>query len=395
MSNVWPPQFLFASCQCGAESALKHEVSKGPHKLRPAFSRPGFVTFKIGKPVQHSEQFQLPATFARCWGFSLGKVQGEFLAELARQAWQLSGVEEFLATEQIADLHVWQRDSAVPGERGFAPGPTCLALEAEQALRSCAPHERLREMPINPRPPSKRNRWVLDVVLVEPGEWWLGCHRTLRRHDCWPGGVPPLKLPEHAVSRAYLKMQEALEWSAVPFSRGDLCVELGCAPGGASQALVEQGLRVLGVDPAEVAPEVLALSNFTHLRHRSLHVPRKQLRGAKWLAVDINAAPNYTLDAAEQVVVSDLTNIRGMILTLKLADWKLAERLPKLLQRVRSWGYRDIRTRQLAFNRQEICLVALRSRAQRRMRRAARHQTRKDAPHASAARRPHFSSPIQ
>jgi len=392
MSSGWPSQFLFTSCQCGAESALKQEIADGPLKMRPAFSRPGFVTFKLEEPPQHPEQWQLPATFARSWGFGLGKLQGESMVALAEQVWQTSGVEAFLASEQIDDLHVWQRDSAKPGERGFSPGPTQLALDAERAVRSHARNEPLREMPPSPRPPSRRNRWVLDVVMVEPGEWWLGCHLAARRHDCWPGGVQPLQLPEHAVSRAYLKMQESLDWSALQVTRGDLCVELGCAPGGSSQALLEHGLQVLGVDPAEVAPEVLALPHFTHLRRRSLDVPHKQLRGVQWLTADINAVPSYTLDAAEQIVSNKLTNIRGMILTLKLTDWKLLEQLPLCIERIRSWGYRDVRTRQLAFNRQEICLVALRSRAQRRMRRGARPRMRRDAPHASGLLRPHLPS---
>lgn len=390
MSINWPPKFLFVVCQCGAEQALKDEIAAGPTNATLAFSRPGFVTFKLGDEVAEPEQFQLPATFARTYGFSLGKVLGESTSELAQQTWALPAVEAFLAERQIVDVHVWQRDTAVPGVRGFEPGPTELALAVEQTIREQSPLEPLRAMPPVPRQPSRRNRWVLDVVLVEPGEWWVGCHHTSRRLDCYPGGVLPLELPEHAVSRAYLKMQEALQWSALPIARGDLCVELGCAPGGASQALMEQGLQVLGVDPAEVDPAVLEAEQFTHIRRRSTEVRQKQLRGVQWLAADMNVAPTYTLDAVEEVVRNELTNVRGMILTLKLADWKLAAEIPKLIERVRSWGYRDVRTRQLAFNRQEICLVALRSRAQRRVKRSTRRRVRPEARHASKTQGPHF-----
>ena len=392
MTSSWPPQFLYAVCQCGAEQTLKHEIAAGPIDARPAFSRPGFVTFKLDAPCADPDQFQLPATFARAFGFSLGKVRGELTSELVEQTWHAPAVQELLSTHEIADLHVWQRDSAVPGVRGFEPGPTELALAVEQALREKSPVESLRAMPDTPRPPSRRNRWVLDVVLVEPGEWWLGCHRTTRRMDCWPGGVMPLSLPEHAVSRAYLKMQEALLWSALPTARGDLCIEIGSAPGGASQALLEYGLTVLGVDPAEMAEELLAHPHFTHVRRRSMEVPRKQLRGAQWLATDINATPTYTLDAVEQIVTNELANIRGMILTLKLTDWKLAHELPQFIERVRNWGSRDVRTQQLAFNRQEVCLVALRSRGQRRVQRKSRRHTRHDAAHASKTAGPHLPS---
>ena len=51
-------------------------------------------------------------------------------------------------------------------------------------------------------------------------------------------------------------MAEALEWSGLPLERGQTVVELGCSPGGASQALFAQGLKVIGIDPAEVDPVI-------------------------------------------------------------------------------------------------------------------------------------------
>ena len=391
MSTDWPPQFLFAVCQCGAEQVLKQEIAAGPVDARPAYSRPGFVTFKLDKPCETLEQFQLPSTFARTYGFCLGKVVGDRTSELARQVWQSPAVERMMASHPICDLHVWQRDRKPLGIQGFEPGPTILSGEVEAALRKYSPIEELQKLPDEPRPPSRRNRWVLDVIMVEPNEWWIGCHRTTRRLDCWPGGVIPLELPEHAASRAYLKMTEAIAWSALPAQRGDLCLELGCAPGGAAQAMLEHGLRVIGVDPAEIDPDVLAHPNFQHLRRRSMEVPQKALRGVRWLAIDMNAAPAYTLDAAEAVVTSTAASVRGMILTLKLSDWKLASELPNYIKRVSSWGYRDVRVRQLASNRQEVCLVALRSRGQRRVQRGSRQQQRTDSAHASGPNGPHLS----
>lgn len=385
MNTRWPTSFLYACCQRGAENALKHEISQGGADLRPAFSRPGYVTFKSDSPFKNPREFRLASTFARSWGFCLGKVRGEMINELAERTWQLPEVEAFLEAEQIVDIHAWERDSAQPGERGFSPGVSALAAEARETLLKSCPIEDLKNLSGTTR----RNRWVLDAVLIEPNEWWIGCHYTARRQDCWPGGVPPLELPEHAVSRAYLKMKEALTWSALPITRGDVCVELGCAPGGASQALLETGAQVIGVDPAEVDPVVLEDSRFKHLRCRTTDIPYKRLRGMHWLAADMNVAPNYTLDAAEAIVSRNELQPRGMVLTLKLADWKLAAEIPKFVERVKSWGYQDVRLRQLAFNRQEICLIALRSRSQRRVRRS-KTKFRKDKPHAGKLKRPHI-----
>jgi 23S rRNA (cytidine2498-2'-O)-methyltransferase len=395
MADDWQPQFVYAVCQHGAEAVLKRELAVRASQLRPAFSRPGFVTFKLNEPCAEPDKFTLPSVFARTSGFSLGSVKGDHLHELARQLWELPEVEKVLNAVEIAGLHVWQRDECPPGDRGFEPGPTPMAAEAEHAVRELAPLHVLREDASGGHKPTPRNRWVLDVALVEPGHWFIGCHRTTSRVASWPGGVPPLEMPEHAVSRAYLKMAEAMSWASLPMARGDRVVELGCAPGGASQALLDAGLEVIGVDPAEVDESVLAHSRFTHVRARTVETSRKVFRNVQWLAADMNVAPQYTLDAVEAVVTHPGIHVRGMLLTLKLPDWQLAEELPVFAARVRSWGYKDVRLRQLAFNRQEICLAALRSRGQRRvLRSAGRQHRRRDEPHASTPA-PHIDAPTE
>jgi 23S rRNA (cytidine2498-2'-O)-methyltransferase len=155
--------------------------------------------------------------------------------------------------------------------------------------------------------------------------------------------------------------------------------------------MLERGLLVVGIDPAEVDPLVAEHPNFLHVRRRSTEVPKKDFSRARWLAVDMNVPPSYTLDAVEDVVRNKTDTIRGMVLTLKLAEWSLAEDIREFVDRVRSWGYRDVRTRQLAFNRQEICLIALRSRAQRRIKRGStQRRYRTDAGHSGVPGKGHL-----
>ena len=89
------------------------------------------------------------------------------------------------------------------------------------------------------------------------------------------------------------------------------------------------------------------------------HVRRSELRAVKWLFADMNVAPQYTLDAVESLATSRRVQIRGLLLTLKLLEWDLAEQVPTWLTRIRSWGFPYVRARQLQQNRQEICVVAL------------------------------------
>jgi 23S rRNA (cytidine2498-2'-O)-methyltransferase len=133
------------------------------------------------------------------------------------------------------------------------------------------------------------------------------------------------------------------------------------------------------------------------LKKRGSDVKRQEFLGVRWLAADMNIAPEDTLDEVEAIVTSPQVSIRGMVLTLKMSDWSVASRLPAYVERVRGWGYRDVRTRQLVTGGQEICLVALRRKALRRLggkRRRARKtdpkdQNRADQPHSTPSG-PHF-----
>ena len=63
------------------------------------------------------------------------------------------------------------------------------------------------------------------------------------------------------------------------------------APGGASQALLDRGMFVTGIDPAEVDPAVVKHPRFRHLRKRGTDVRRHEFLGVRWLAADMNIAP--------------------------------------------------------------------------------------------------------
>lgn len=379
------PNFIFVTCQVGAEPALKRELAHKWPAFRFAFSRPGFLTFKVPPEAALADDFDLHSVFARAYGFSLGKVVGETLEQRAAEVWKLTGSHEFDA------VHVWQRDLYEPGHRGYEPGITELAAEAENAIRTAATPPSLAPSPPHPftsspvhhftptvsggvataskqvhhfGPPNTAlpEQKILDCVIVEPNQWWIGYHRASSIASRWPGGLFPIPLPADAVSRAYLKMEEALAWSRMPLRAGDLWAEIGSAPGGASQALLGHGLKVIGIDPADMDPVVLANPEFTHWKKRGADVRRREFRRVKYLTADINVAPSYTLDTVEAIVTHPEVTIRGLLLTLKLLDWKLADQLPEFLDRIRAWGYGNVRARQLHHNRQEVCVVAKRKR---------------------------------
>jgi 23S rRNA (cytidine2498-2'-O)-methyltransferase len=355
------PRFLFVCSQPGAEPALKQELATTQPEWRFAFSRPGFLTFKWLAARQPGDRIQLRSAFARTYGWSLGPVVGASAESRAQDA------ARRLAEQEIKQLHVWQRQSRAPSSG--LPRITSPQTEASARLIHSALTQvpAFADVPLNQ--PAARGQRVGDCIVLGPDQWWLGWHQATSFGQRWPGGVPQIPLPPRMISRAYLKLQEALLWSELPCQAGDRCIDLGSAPGGASQALLERGLYVVGVDPAEMHADILAHPHFIHLRKRGAQVRRLAFRGCRWLFADANVAPKHTLDTVESIVTHEATNVQGLLLTLKLANWTVAQRLPEFVERVKSWGYEDVRCRQLACNHQEVCLAALRTRTLRRTRR--------------------------
>jgi 23S rRNA (cytidine2498-2'-O)-methyltransferase len=345
-----PPCFVFAAAQAGAERHLKNEIARDHPALKFAFSRPGFVTFRSSDDLP--DHFALRSVFARTWGYSLGKVGGTDDAQRVRDTWRLVG--EQLPDREFRHLHVWQREQPLPGDEAYDATTDVLTRTIGRLLLDQRPAS-VGSLDFNGL--ATTGELVLDCILVERDEWWLGWHRAASPETRWPGGVPKVALPPRMISRAYLKIVEALEWAELQVLAGDRCVEIGSSPGGSCLALLERGLVVTGIDPAEMDPLVLANPRFTHLRARAKDVKRSVFRDCRWLVMDANVAPNYTLDTLDGLLAQAGVRPEGLVLTLKLTDPELAGKLPAIAEHIQRYGYRNVRMRQLAFNRREICAV--------------------------------------
>jgi len=365
--------FYYVACQHGAEPLLKQAFCGSEGPFRMAYSGRGFLTFKreMALPIWSRALPEHPMVRSR--GVVLQKFEGtesqplieRILGEYAGLDWDL--------------LHVWQRDPSPIGWRGFEPGESVLALELAREirqglrklgdLRPVVAHGLEPEAPpsdasVSPEsgaaPGLRPEPHILEVVIDTPQRWWVTAKVARKNYDHWPGGVPELVRTTEPISRAYNKLAEAMAWSGFSLKRGEPVVEIGSAPGGACQWLLEAGAKVTGIDPAEMDPRVLEHPNFTHWRMRSLQVKRRMFRSFRLLVCDANVTPNYTLDTVEAIVTYPDSRFRGLILTMKLPDWEQAARIPEHLERVRSWGYEMVEARQLASNRREYCLVAKR-----------------------------------
>lgn len=402
--RIGQEQFVFVVCQHGAETTLKAHWIEGSSPFRLAFSRPGLLTFKFVGPAGSPPPAPLPATLPEHWlarqtGLGLGQVRGEQAEKLVAEALAMAGSD-------WDAVHIYHRDQHLPGIQGFEPGGTPLTDEIGQIFQRLWPSNQISSPPIEadsagqaqsspaeqplPEQPSLEQATleaqaeppatskpavrtpplinqpcelgdrVLDVVLVEVNQWLIGHHTARLRHECWPGGAYPVGQPSEMISRAYLKMAEAVAWSVLPLQAGDDIVELGSAPGGACQRLLDLGLKVTGVDPAEMDPLLVKHERFDHWRSKTSGVRRKLFSKFRWLACDANVAPTYTLEMVEDIVQYPTSRFEGLLLTLKLSSYDLAEQMPSFVARIKSWGFERVVVRQLASNRRECLVVAQR-----------------------------------
>lgn len=343
-----PQPFIYVTCQAGSESLCKAEIAAAQPDWKFSFSKRGFLTFKLPEGNQVDPKFVLKSTFARSYGWSSSNHKSDDAIELVKQ------IAQDKILQQAQHLHVWQRDSSVPGNRGFEPGQSALASEVGSLV--------LGQMPGDSKPLLNRRAQpddlVFDIALVEPNWWWLGWHRVGTTFQRWPGGVPMFEM-EDKVSRAYYKLKEALLWAGIVIRPEDVCVEIGSSPGGAAQLMLEMGAKVIAVDPAELDEEVAKHPQLTYIRKRGREVRKREFSSARWLVADMNVAPKFTLDTIEDIVTNAQVNVSGVVLTLKLLEKSVASDIDQFRQRVSQWGFQLVKTRQLAFNRQEFCLVGL------------------------------------
>jgi 23S rRNA (cytidine2498-2'-O)-methyltransferase len=341
--------FLLCGCQPGAEAALRGRLAEVMPALKPAAWRRGVATFRIVEPATlATDRVEAEGVFARAVIHSVGQVTGDDVATLVREAVAL------VQSRQIVpqNVHVWHR--VTPVGRGVGEALTAAADVRGMMLDAIGLD---RSLPAE----ATAGSIVLDCVIDSESRWWVGWHMADGVASRWPGGFHPAAfsgLPEGIVSRAWLKLDEAIRVFELPLIRGQRAIELGASPGGACQRLLEAGLDVVGVDPALVDPVVASRPRFTHWRMRAREVPLENFRGCDWLVADMNIDPKSTLAAVGRVATARGVNLKGIIATLKIPDWSRAAELAGWLDSFRSWGF-EPRSRQLSTSGREVCVVAV------------------------------------
>jgi 23S rRNA (cytidine2498-2'-O)-methyltransferase len=201
------------------------------------------------------------------------------------------------------------------------------------------------------------NGSLVQLCLIAPGLLVLGSVAAREAVSLAVGGRARMSGGAKDPSRAALKLEEALSTYAMEPGRGEVCVDLGAAPGGWTQRLIDRGARVIAVDPAKLTP---ALEQHPKVDHRVASAfSFEPDEPVDWLFCDMAWRP---LEVAQLLAKWAR---RGWALHL-IANIKLPmnDKNP-ILHRVRhtlvSGGWNQLRVRQLYHDRDEVTVTATRS----------------------------------
>ena len=187
------PAFCSSPAKWGADAAVKEEAARRWPDVHAAYCRPGLITFKVPPDHPIRPDFDLRSVFARAAGLSLGQAAGDDAQQRAQSVWELLG------PRTVTRVHVWPRDAKRPGEDDFEPSITPAAVEVRETIRQACPRpEMLGADDRDWRLPTRLGELVLDVILVDPQQWWVGYHQATSQSCRWPGGMMPLELPPDA-----------------------------------------------------------------------------------------------------------------------------------------------------------------------------------------------------
>jgi len=325
-------EYIFALTNPGSEKALKREMETMGLGWRLSYQRRGFVTFKADHAFA-LEELAEPLACARRLCLSLGKVATREAA--VRWIEEVAGASPLIHHARFHERRM----------QGVPAGSPALRPEIGQIIGT--------------------------VVELGPTEFWAGVHR----HAPWlspdPAGDGGRVMPLASPSRAWLKLEEAVRFFDLRFTRTDLAVELGCAPGGVVLALLGRGVSVIGVDPANMAaviqdvaiPDRQAAPNdrpwFFHCRKPAALASKRDLgQGVSWFFSDMNQAPAVVLAECARFCKMAPT-ICGVLITLKLTDLGQVADKAQWFGALAAMGFSRMRLQQLSVHHKEFALLAM------------------------------------
>lgn len=218
---------------------------------------------------------------------------------------------------------------------------------------------------------------VLDAVIMELGgetamqspdqilsifagrdELYVGWGTPSEQLSDWPGGAVRFQREEGQISRAKFKLLEAERAFGLYLETFREALDIGAAPGGWTQLLLERGLRVTSIDPAELHPKLAAYPRLTALKKNASDV-RFPPDTFDLLVCDMSWSP---MQMAKLVLekADALQDGAAAIITVKLMHKKPLQTIRDVVAKLES-AFELRKAKQLFHNRDEITLYLVKN----------------------------------
>ncbi|UVI27673.1 SAM-dependent methyltransferase [Paenibacillus spongiae] len=213
---------------------------------------------------------------------------------------------------------------------------------------------------------------VLDAILIETGcepvvqspemilsifagkeELFVGMGTPEEQLSDWPGGAIRFQREEGQISRAKFKLLEAERAFKLHFADFRDALDIGAAPGGWTHLLLERGLYVTAVDPANLHPSLAKHPRLTYWKKNASEV-HLQPGSFNLLVCDMSWSPmqmcKLILDLHEA-----LQGGGTAIVTVKLMHKKPLQTIRDVMAKLET-VFTVKKAKQLFHNREEITL---------------------------------------
>lgn len=204
---------------------------------------------------------------------------------------------------------------------------------------------------------------VIISLLCTMDKGYVGISTTEENLSSWPGGARRFAQTPEQISRAEFKLLEALEVFGVILPSQGYALDLGAAPGGWTRLLLEAGLNVVAVDPANLDPRLTKRKRLEHYRGYAENYLEEAIRKSRHFDMIVNDMRMDAREAARQLTKASLClQADGFIISV----FKLPHAAPGInpltnlneALKILSTRFSLVQARQLFHNRQEVTVVA-------------------------------------
>lgn len=317
MNTIADDQYLFFCTNAENERYLKAEIACFYPELVVSFSSKRFITFK-NKGIHYNLKSisEVKLAFATRVGIFCTKADKSNYQEIVREVATQHKLEDF-------NLHEFSLD----GE---------LSKSEDNDSKN-----------------------IINAIFLSQNQIWIGIHTQDQFTAIYPNSNPSVQLPASSPSRAYLKLKELSLNYNLKFNAN--CIDFGCAPGGSTFNLLEQGASVWGVDPAKVDDIVYKHPKFKYIQNSIQNLTQEELPkiDIDWIFVDVNLNPKLAIKEVLRLAKMYNRNIKGIIFNISMNKIEHIGQIESYEDTLYEWGFNTVFRCQIPSHKREFSIIAL------------------------------------